>query len=155
MASPLAQVRLVDSGLRFPTDGVSHITYDDTTLQVLLVRNGNIEVYSCAGQGTLADPGTQPQPQILPLDNASGPPIRSLRASPDGQLLALHRSPTHVEFMHTRTGNMFVQGPSSSRRTNTILGVLWVLTPSADLVLVTAAGLGVRAAGQRAGPEPG
>ena len=65
--------------------------------------------------------------------------VSAVRASPDGQALALQRTPAFLEVVDTGSGRMLVASPA--RRGAPLLGFFWTAAPGADLVMATAAGL--------------
>ena len=65
--------------------------------------------------------------------------VTAVRASPDGQALALQRTPAFLEVVDTGSGRMLVASPA--RRGAPLLGFFWTAAPGADLVMATAAGL--------------
>lgn len=65
--------------------------------------------------------------------------VSAVRASPDGQALALQRTPAFLEVVDTGSGRMLVASPA--RRGAPLLGFFWTAAPGADLAMATAAGL--------------
>lgn len=106
----IAQAVLFDTGVQFPTEGVSCYEYDYSA-GVLHVAVGNsVRTYSLGGstEGSGASVGGS-SPEPLVTDVGEGPPIAALQASPDGRLLCLQRSPGQLQFVDRSSGNMFIQ----------------------------------------------
>ncbi|KAG2484707.1 hypothetical protein HYH03_016535 [Edaphochlamys debaryana] len=132
---PLFHVAAVDQGLHLEPETLSYWGYDDGTATLLVVKGGLVFAYDLA-------PGLPPGcPDALkwtfPL--ADGPPVRALRLSLDGHILACQRSPVLLEFVDLATGNVFVQGTDKGR--GEVLTFFFTELPGAEVVLVTPTGL--------------
>ncbi|KAK9823149.1 hypothetical protein WJX72_000636 [[Myrmecia] bisecta] len=127
VTEPSPHVLLQDTGIRFESSGNS-LRYDDVSLQLLAVRGQDVVTHRLA-------PGKAVQ--VTPVGD--GPPIMAVRASGDGSLLAVQRSPLQLQFVHRSTLNMFVQG--ANQRNSPITGFLWARSGDCDFVMVTPTGL--------------
>ncbi|KAK9835222.1 hypothetical protein WJX81_006819 [Elliptochloris bilobata] len=99
------------------------------TVDELVLANSEVAAYS------LASPGAPPRVTRI----EEGAPVIAVRASPDGRMLALQRTPAFLEVVDTGSGRMLVAAPA--RRGAPLVGFFWTAAPGADLVMATAAGL--------------
>ncbi|GLC43165.1 hypothetical protein PLESTB_000856200 [Pleodorina starrii] len=131
----LYHVAAVDQGLHLEPETLSYWGYDDGTSTLLVAKGGLVFAYDLSPG---VAPGSQEQLRwTFPL--ADGPPVRALRLSLDGGLLAIQRSPVMLEFVELATGNVFVQGTDRGR--GEVLCFFFTELEGADLVMVTPGGM--------------
>ncbi|PNW79878.1 hypothetical protein CHLRE_08g370250v5 [Chlamydomonas reinhardtii] len=144
---PLYQVAAVDQGLNLEPETLSFWGYDDGSAVLLVVKGGLVFAYdmappppphqAAAGLQGLGGPPGGPDQLKWTFPLADGPPVRRMRLSLDGGLLALQRGGRLLELVELATGNVFVQGTDKSD----LITFFFTELPGAEVVLVAPGGL--------------
>eukprot|EP00884_Botryococcus_braunii_P003056 jgi/Botrbrau1/12751/Bobra.67_1s0110.1 len=126
---PAPFVRLRDTGLCFDASSAELVQYEQAAHLLLVLHGTHITAYS-----TLR---VSEAPRVV--EAGEGGTICAVRASPDGSMLALQRSPSHIQFLQLGSTNVFVQGPWKGKET--VMGFFWATAADCDFAMVTKAGL--------------
>eukprot|EP00798_Chlamydomonas_sp_ICE-L_P005340 gene5340-12935_t len=124
----------VDQGVCLQDETVDSMTYDDGTMLLLVVKGGVVFAYDLG----IDAPGSHEQlAWTYPLPE--GPKLMSMRCSLDRRVIAIQRFPNEIQLADLTSGVATIL--KSYKERLPILGYFFTEEPSADLVLVTKAGL--------------